>query len=71
MTTSKNKEEISGSFDIYIDKVDFSKPVKVTYNGKVVFDDKVVLNDGVIAESIALFGDPKRIFAAKVTINLK
>lgn len=71
VSTTKNKEEISGSFDIYIDKVDFSKPVKVTYNGKVVFDDKVVLNDGVIAESIALFGDPKRIFAAKVTINLK
>lgn len=50
--------------------IDLSKKVKVIYKGKVVFNDKLKLSDAVMAESCALFGDPERLFPAKVTLTL-
>ena len=70
LETKKGAGNTKGSFDLYIDKVDFTLPVKISYNGKVIFNQKITLNKGIIAESIALFGDPERIFAAKITIPL-
>ena len=70
VATKKNSGNVTGSFDLYIDKVDFNLPIKISYNGKVIFNEKVILNKGIIAESIAMFGDPERIFAAKITIPL-
>ena len=70
VATKKNSGNATGSFDLYVDKVDFNLPVKISYNGKVIFNEKVILNKGIIAESIAMFGDPERIFAAKITIPL-
>ncbi|WP_316840416.1 hypothetical protein [Pedobacter gandavensis] len=50
--------------------MDLSKKVKLMYKGKVVFNDKVKLSDAVLAESCALFGDPERLFPAKITLSL-
>jgi len=60
----------SGFIELYIDKVNFSQPVTVYYNGQNVYHQKMVPNVGVMAESLALFGDPDRIFSSKVKIKI-
>jgi hypothetical protein len=50
--------------------VDFTKPIVVKHNGQVIFSEVLRPNKGVMAEAIARFGDPKRIFPAKVMIPL-
>ncbi|WP_316821565.1 hypothetical protein [Pedobacter gandavensis] len=50
--------------------MDLSKKVKLMYKGKVVFNAKVKLSDAVLAESCALFGDPERLFPAKIKLIL-
>ncbi|WP_293917783.1 MULTISPECIES: hypothetical protein [unclassified Sphingobacterium] len=70
ITTIEVKGTVSGKIDLYVDKVDFTKPVKVRLNGKEVFNGKVKNNFAVVVESIALFGDPGRIYAAKVELNI-
>ncbi|MFZ4861231.1 hypothetical protein ACL9RF_03520 [Sphingobacterium sp. Mn56C] len=68
---SKNRVgEVQGDFTLYLSEIDFTKPVQVWYNGKVVYQQKVKLNVGTMLESMALFGDPKRIFAAKLTFKI-
>lgn len=67
---AKISGSISGILTIYIDQVDLSKPVTVIYNGQKVYEDKVVLSKGVMMEAIAHYGDPRRIFPAKVTIPI-
>jgi hypothetical protein len=61
---------VSGFVDLYLDKVDFSIPVTIYYNGKMVFKDLVKPNRGTMMESLALFGDPERIFTAKIHIKI-
>lgn len=61
----------TGFIELYIDKVDFSQPVTVYYNGRKVYHKTLQPNIGVMAESLALFGDPDRIFAAKVKIKIE
>ncbi|MCI5560451.1 MAG: alpha/beta hydrolase-fold protein [Phocaeicola sp.] len=61
---------VTGSLGLYVDDIDFAKAVKVILNGHTVFDERVAPSRGVMAESIALFGDPKRIYTAKITIKL-
>lgn len=68
--SSNVKGIVKGKITLYVDKVDFAQPVKVNYNGKEVFNKKLPLNVGVMAESIALFGDPRRIFAAAVEVKV-
>ena len=62
--------QVTGFITLYLDKVDFMKPIDVYYNGNCVYHKKAYPNIGVMAESMALFGDPCRIFAAKVKIEL-
>ena len=59
-----------GSLTLYVDSVDFTKPIVVKHNGQVIFSEVLRPNKGVMAEAIARFGDPKRIFPAKVMIPL-
>lgn len=70
ITTQEVKGKVSGKISLYVDKVDFIKPVKVRLNGKEVFNGKVKNNFAVIVESIALFGDPARIYAAKIELDI-
>jgi len=62
----------AGEISIFLspDLVDLSKNVKVIYKGKLIFNKKLKLSDGVLAESCALFGDPERLFPAKVKVTL-
>lgn len=64
------KGTAEGEYTLYIDEVDFSKPISVRYNGREIFNGLLRPNRGVMAEALALFGDPRRIFPAKVTIKL-
>lgn len=50
--------------------IDFSRPVTVTVNGRRVFKGKVKPTLGDMVESCALFGDPRRVFPASVTVDL-
>ncbi len=61
---------VSGFINIYLDKVDFLLPVTVYFNGEKVYNDKVKPNIGTMMESLALFGDPDRIFAAKIRVKI-
>lgn len=64
------KGTAEGSLTLYIDEVDFTKPVVVRHNGREVFSGILKPSKGVMAEAIARFGDPKRVFPAKVEIPL-
>ncbi len=66
------KEIEDGRIALFLDDryVNLKKKVKVIYNGKVVFNDKLNLKESNLVESCGLFGDPERLFPAKVTINL-
>lgn len=64
------KGSVEGSYTLYIDEVDFTKPIVVRHNGQVVFEGMLRPNKGVMAEALARFGDPRRIFPAKVMIQL-
>ena len=68
--TNLLKGAAEGSLTLYIDEVDFTKPVVVRHNGREIFSAILKLSKGVMAEAIARFGDPKRVFPAKVEIPL-
>ncbi len=68
--SADKKGIVTGTIRLYVDKVDFSSPVSVYYNGRLVQHKKLVPSAGVMAESLALFGDPARIFAAEVVVPL-
>ncbi|WP_407483032.1 hypothetical protein [Elizabethkingia anophelis] len=70
ITTKDVKGVVSGKISLYVDKVDFSKPIVVTLNGKEVYNGNVKNSLGVMVESIALFGDPGRIYSSKIDINI-
>lgn len=50
--------------------VDLRKKVKVVVNDKVVFNSKVALDVAHMVESCAIFGDPERVFPAKIDVRL-
>lgn len=69
--SSQNVEnKVDGVIELYLDRIDFKLPVQIYLEGKKVFSQKVKPNEGVLAESIALFGDPGRMFLAKAAVNL-
>lgn len=68
--TQMLKGNISGKIALFIDRIERDKPVVVRLNGKTVHDRKVRATRGAIAESIALYGDPKRIYSSRVEIDL-
>ncbi len=61
---------VRGDLGIYLDpdQVDLTRPVTVKINGRIAFEGMAKVSKGFLAESIALFGDPKRIFPAKVKV---
>ncbi|SUB77596.1 hypothetical protein [Porphyromonas macacae] len=71
VTATPQEGKVAGVLTLYIDRVDFSKPVTVSLNGKRVFDKRLFMNRGTMIEAIAQFGDPRRIFAAKVDVPLQ
>lgn len=60
----------TGAISLYLDHIDYSKQVMIYYNGRLIQKKKVIPNLGVMAESLALFGDPKRIFTAKLDLKI-
>lgn len=68
----KSAEVKNGEISIFLSPklLNLSKKVKVLYKGKVIFNQKPVLSEKTIAESCALFGDPERLFPAKVKVIL-
>ncbi|MDO4707351.1 MAG: hypothetical protein Q4A61_02860 [Porphyromonadaceae bacterium] len=62
--------KVWGQLGIYIDEMDLSRPIRVLHNGTEVFNDLVVPSKGAMVESLALWGDPKRIFAAKISVPI-
>ncbi|WP_052496544.1 alpha/beta hydrolase family protein [Pedobacter lusitanus] len=70
ITTGNRSGSVTGNITLYIDKVDFTKPVVITLNGTEKYNGVVQQNLGTMIESIALFGDPKRIFTARADIAI-
>lgn len=62
-----------GNVTIYLSErlFDFSQPITVTVNGKVVFSDKVTPTLKAMAESCAQFYDPERVFPAEITVDIR
>lgn len=69
---SRTKEMSEGQVSLFLDDsyIDYSKPVKVIYNGKVVHNEMLRLKEENLIESCALFGDPNRLYPAKLSIVL-
>lgn len=63
--------KVWGELGIYLHEgIDYSAPVRVVLNGREVWKQKIIPNSGVMVESIALWGDPTRIYPAKVRIPI-
>lgn len=62
----------SGVVTVYLNSslVDLGKPVRLTVNGKEVYDAVPELSLDNLVESCAEFFDPRRLFPAKITVNL-
>ena len=61
---------VRGDLGIYLDpaQVDLTQPVTVKINGRIAFEGMAKVSKGYLAESIALFGDPHRIYPSKVRV---
>ncbi|MFD2966787.1 hypothetical protein [Sphingobacterium bambusae] len=71
VTTKTIRGQVDGKIAIYLDKVDYRKSIVVFVNGKRRFRRVVRPNLGVMIESLALFGDPERIFSGKVEVSVE
>lgn len=67
----QQKELPQLAFSLFLDDnyVNLKKKVKVYLNGKLVYHKKLALNEANMVESCALFGDPNRVFPAKISIR--
>ncbi len=70
LTTKAIEGSVKGELVLFLDEIDFSKPIEISLNGQSIFTGKVKVSRGVMTESLALWGDPLRIFPAKVSIQL-
>ncbi len=68
--TEAIKEQVHGRLGLYLSEIDYTKPVEILLNGKTVFKETVRPARGAMVESLALFGDPLRIFPAKLSVQL-
>lgn len=66
------KELSKGTIALFLDDeyLDLSKKIKVYYKDKLVYKGKPRLDLQNIVESCAVFGDPNRLFPAKVIVDL-
>ena len=69
-TDDINNTKVQGSLGLFINDVDFSKPIEVYKEGKLVFRQLVQPNIGAMADALSLWCDPLRIFPAKITIPM-
>ncbi len=62
----------SGLVTVFLNSrlVDLGKPVRLTVNGKEVYNAVPELSLDNLVESCAEFFDPRRLFPAKITVNL-
>lgn len=69
---SRTKDMSKGQISLFLDDsyIDYSKPVKVIYNGKVVHNEKLRLKEENLIESCGMFGDPNRLYPTKLSIEL-
>ncbi len=67
--TYKN-DKVSGRFGLYLDKIDFTKPVLVYVNGRLVYNHICQPKLSAMLSSLTLWGDPLRIFPSKLEIAL-
>ncbi len=60
-----------GKLAIYLSEkqLDFNKPIRLLVNGTQVFDDRVVCDEANLLKSCLLFGDPERLFPAKIVVD--
>lgn len=58
-----------GKLGLYMEHSD--QPIDVYHNGKLIYHGKPTASRAVMAESLALWGDPKRIYPCKVYIDLR
>ena len=70
-TDDVNNTKVQGSLGLFINDVDFSKPVEVYKEGKLVFKQLVQPNVGAMADALSLWCDPLRMFPAKIIIPMK
>lgn len=61
---------IQGTLGIFLKHIDYQKNVVVLLNDTKVFDELLAPRRSAIDESIQLWGDPQRIYPAKITIQL-
>ncbi len=65
-----NNEGVTGYLGLYVDQFDWHKPVIVRVNGKVVIKKKVKAELSAMLSALSLWGDPLRLFPAKLKIQL-
>ena len=73
MKFEKSYDDVSsGRIRVYLDShlVDLSAPVTIKVNGKVVFEDMLEPDLKMMAESCALFGDPRRVYPCGVDVQI-
>ena len=73
MKFEKSYDDVSsGRIRVYLDShlVDLSAPVTIMVNGKVVFEDMLEPDLKMMAESCALFGDPRRVYPCGVDVQI-
>lgn len=68
---SRKGGKIWGELGLYLHEgIDYTRPVRITLNNKEVYNQLISPNRGVMTECIALWGDPTRIYPAKVNIAI-
>lgn len=69
--TGEKGKVTKGKIAVYLapELIDLSKKVKLYVDGKFVSNAKVNLSKSYLIESCALFGDPKRLYPAKVEVD--
>ena len=69
---TKTEEVKRGEISIYLgpELVDLSKKVKLYYKGNLVYNKKPRLDENALVESCGLFGDPERLYPAKIKVIL-
>lgn len=59
---------VTGKLRIYLDEVDYTRPITVRVNGREVVRARVQPNSASLVESLVLWGDPTRLYPAYVEV---
>lgn len=66
----ERNENVTGKIRIYLDKIDYTTPITVRVNGTEVVRELARPNTASLVESLALWGDPTRIYPAYVEVSV-